>query len=81
MDKYIVLVATQGPLAGLRYLAGRESDIPGRPVGGPLPSFLDNVPFSDRIGKFSLIQVKPRYVVYREIIAPASLGTFNEAQQ
>lgn len=82
-DKRIVLQQTRGRMAGIFTICGRESHIPGN----KLPEFelaenmLDS-PSMREPGPVSLIAVKPRYVLYRQIVTPDMQNgkTFNEAQ-
>jgi hypothetical protein len=37
----------------------------------PLPDFVEGVEILDRMSAASLVQVKPRYILYREICVPA----------
>jgi hypothetical protein len=41
----------------------------------PLPDFVEGVEILDRMSAASLVQVKPRYILYREICVPADSDT------
>ena len=82
MVKRIVLQYTSGPYRDLWQIVGTENQLPTLPHTSALPPFLDNVTFLDqRQGACSLVRVKPRYVLYREVIAPEALRAFNPEQR
>jgi hypothetical protein len=72
-DKRIVLEQTRGRLAGIFTICGRESHIKG-----PLPeidlaeNMLDS-PSMREPGPVSLVAVKRRYVLYRQIYTPTQM--------
>lgn len=82
-DKRIVLEHTVGPLKGVHSICMRTSDAPS-----PLPelAMAEEMIDSPRMrlpGPVGLVAVKPRYVLYRQIVTPELQNgkTFNEAQQ
>ena len=79
-DKRVVLQYTKGPLAELWQLLGTVSQLKCSLQATELPAFVDPVDFLDHKGACSLVAVKPRYVHYRELMAPAT-STFHPSQQ
>ncbi len=67
--------------SGLHQILGTTDQLKEGLGVAELPSFLENVQYGDHTGSCSLVMVKPRYVVYKETIAPLTLGRFNEEQR
>lgn len=61
-DKRVVVQHTKGRLAGLWRILGAVSELKGK----PLPTYTENVDFITHKGSCSLVQIKGRYVLYRE---------------
>lgn len=78
----IVLEHTQGPHKGLMQIKGLVSDL-GLPAGEAPPPLTDEFTIEPgtRQGQASLVRVSPRAFYYREITAPAGLGTFDRRQR
>ncbi len=73
MNKRIILEYTSGAYRGLRQIVGTEDQLRTRltPEVTELPSFIEGANFIEgRTGSCSLIRVKPRYILYRELIVP-----------
>ena len=64
VTKRIVLLETQGPRAGLHHIMGTDDELENPTE---FPDFVDPVEIIDRVSAASLIQVKPRFILYREI--------------
>ena len=80
MTKRVVLQYTTGPYQSMFQIVGTEDQLP-HPEVGSLPSFVGDLSFSDgRKGGASLVKVKPRYILYRELIMPSD-RTFHPEQQ
>lgn len=80
VDKRIVIQYTQGPHRGLWQLVGTESQMREHLQVTTLPDFVEPVQFLDHVGSASLINVRPRYVLYREISPPPTTYTFHPGQ-
>ena len=78
MDKRVVLHYTQGRYAGMRQIVGTCSQLQTQLHVDQLPTFVDPVDFLDHTGACSLIQVKARYVLYRETMPPPVSGRLGE---
>ena len=59
--KRIVLLHTQGDLAGLWRIVGTDEEFP------EMPMQVDGVDFIDHQGSCSFLRMKPRYLLYREM--------------
>jgi hypothetical protein len=78
-DKRVVLIHTQGAYRGLWQIVGTEAQMREGLKTELLPD-LTPAHFLDHDGEASLSAVKDRYIMYREIMAPA-LSTFHPDQQ
>lgn len=65
----IVLHETQGPCAGVHRICGVLDQLGPTVTVGDLQLCLPEVPIGTRVAPFGLIAVKPRYILYREILA------------
>jgi len=63
VDRRIVLEHVSGKLAGCHSICGLERDAPT-----PLPLYNPEVDMQDHVGAVRLVEVKQRYVLYREIM-------------
>ena len=77
LPKRIVLQHTVGPLAGLFRIVGTNE---GFPDGLP-PACVDGVDLIDHEGTCSLLKVKPRYLLYREVETDTDNLPMHAAQQ
>ncbi len=77
-NQRVVLEHRAGPYAGLFQITGHASEIGDTPPSCTKP-FEETV--SGRWIQASLVKSTPRYVLYREIIAPEGLGTFDRRQK
>jgi len=80
-DARIVLEHTHGPMNGIHSICGLKSA-----AIQPLPEFLDTVDLIDAPsmrtpGPVSLVAVKRRFVLYRQISTPEQTKTFNKSQR
>ena len=73
VDKRVVLLHTQGPLAGLFQIQGCVSELPGPPPTYVEPSVFIRPPLKWTMAGASLIKAKTRYLLYREY-KPELLG-------
>lgn len=72
MTKRIVFHEMQGPHRGLHHILGCTDEFGD--ANDP-PDFTDCVEVRERISAASLVQVKPRYILYREICVPVGSET------
>ena len=82
-NKRVVLVYTTGAYAGLWQILGTTDDLKANMRLSELPPFVEQVHYLDHVGACSLVTVKPRYVLYRELLAPATRSpapSFHPAQ-
>ena len=79
-DKRIVLVQTKGSSKGLWRILGTMSQLKDSLKVEELPTMLFDVTFSDHNSPCSLVTIKERYVLYREVIEPQSYGSMNPSQ-
>ena len=83
MSKRVVLEYTTGVFKGLWQILGTDDQLKEGLKVEELPSFVSPVQFIDHVGACSLVTVKPRYILYRELIVPdpaATSKTFHPAQ-
>lgn len=82
--KRIVLITTSGAYRGLYQILGTEDQLRDKMQVTNMPEFVSPVDFLDHQGACSLVAVKPRYILYREIITPGPITgshpTFHPAQ-
>ena len=71
MPKRIVLQYTTGQFAGLFQIVGTDDQLKEGLKTTDLPAFVPDVTFLDHQGSANLVQIKPRYALYRELITPA----------
>ena len=74
LPKRIVLLHTQGNLAGLWRIVGTDEEFP------EMPMQVDGVDFIDHEGSCSFFRMRPRYILYREV-EPVDDLPMHEAQQ
>lgn len=72
-DKRVVLEHTNGPMAGIHSICGLKSQ-----ATMPLPEIIDatqmiDAPSMRMPGPVSLVAVKRKYVLYRQIYAPSTM--------
>jgi hypothetical protein len=77
----VVLEHTQGARAGLLTILGTTEAIKAGMAVSELPSFIDGINFGDHTNGASLVAVKRSYVLYRELMTPDGLKSFNPAQE
>ena len=70
MDRRIVVEYTAGPLAGIREIAGRASELAG---GSALPAHITNIGSRGRTFDIRLTRVEKSYALYTEM-APQPTG-------
>lgn len=78
-SKRIVFQHTVGPLRGLLRIVGTTDQLPNQ--GNPLPDFLPAVEISTphkRVAPASLIQVRSKVVIYRELGKLPTKGRLGE---
>ena len=84
MSKRIVLHHTTGAYAGLWQILGTDDQLMEKFKTASLPEYVAEVEFIDHKGSCSLISVKSRYVLYREVgpgPVTGMLGQFHPHQQ
>jgi hypothetical protein len=68
--KRIVLLHCRGALVGMHQIMGTSDEVPGL-----LEPYHEGLDFGDHIGDASLVQVKERFVLYREcMLSPGEGG-------
>lgn len=72
MIKRIVLEYTLGIYKGLRQILGTDDQLKEKFNTADLPSFVGDVQLLTHKSGCSLIRVKPRYILYRELILPTA---------
>lgn len=60
----------RGRYAGLMQILGLDTELLKRAKSTVLPTAVDGVDFGDHKGACSLVEMKTRHVLYREIIEP-----------
>lgn len=77
-NRRIVLEHRSGVMKGIFNITGLESDAPR-----PLPDYNPEVMMRDHVAPVCLVAVRPRFVLYREVVTPEMQNgkTFNEAQR
>ena len=82
MSKRIVFRHTQGRWAGLyRILGTTDQLLKADQTMADLPPFLPEVKMIDHVNACSLLAVKPRFVLYQELITPTSYESMSPQQQ
>ena len=83
MTQRIILNHLTGRLTGLSQIIGTVDQFDGETpsVLTPMPQISEVLRGDTREVSYGLIQSKPRFRIYREIVAPEGLGTFDRRQQ
>ena len=79
-QKRVVFEHMKGPLRGMLQILG----VWNLETEGPFPPFLPEVHYQERVFACSLLTVKQRYALYREILSPSetnALATFHPNQE
>lgn len=77
----VVLEHTKGTWAGLHQILGTVDQVKAGMGVGELPAYIPDINFGDRINGASLVACKRSYVLYRELIVPEGLKSFNPEQR
>ena len=77
----VVLEHTQGRWSGIHQILGTVDQVKADMSIGELPGYIPDINFGDRVNGASLVACKRSYVLYRELIVPAGLKSFNPEQR
>ncbi len=78
----VVLEHTKhGPWAGICQILGTVDQVRKDMGVGELPAYIPDINFGDRVNGASLVACKRSYVLYRELIVPTGLKSFNPEQR
>ena len=77
----VVLEHVKGPWAGICQILGTVKQVKTDMGVVELPAYIPDINFGDRISGASLVAAKRSYVLYRELIVPDGLKSFNPEQR
>ena len=77
----VVLEHTQGLWSGIYQILGTTDQVKADTGVGGLPNYIPDIQFGDHVNGASLVACKRSYVLYRELIVPDGLKSFNPAQR
>ena len=77
----VVLEHTQGLWSGIHQILGTVEQVKTGMGVGELPAYIPDIQFGDRVNGASLVACKRSYVLYREVITPDGLKSFNPEQR
>jgi hypothetical protein len=77
-NQRVVVQHSKGPHKGLYQILGHTDDLPKGQV--PSTTLATLIP-DGRPAQIDLVASKPRYLLYREFVAPEGLGAFDRRQR
>ena len=77
----VVLEHTQGRWSGIHQILGTVDQVKAGMGVAELPTYIPDIQFGDRVNGASLVACKRSYVLYRELIIPDGLKSFNPKQR